>query len=143
MTVGLRIVAAAFIWFGLFGHDWLAVQQRIDPKAGCRQNPAIVDRCFPIHGRLFASNGSPGVRIWPVGTKRILGVMPSEAEIVPDVVRKNINWDARLYGDFEVCPFTRETPGTMRLVCVESATNLVGERFVEGQSVPVIFRIRR
>jgi hypothetical protein len=31
----------------------------------------------------------------------------------------------------------------MRTVCVESAANLVAERFIEGRATPEIVRIRR
>jgi hypothetical protein len=81
------------------------------------------------------------MRIWPVGTNRILGVIPSESEIVPEVIKQYVNWDTRLYGDFEVCPFTKEKPGEMQIVCVEAASKLVGERFVEGKDAPITFRI--
>ncbi|MFZ3212287.1 MAG: hypothetical protein WA188_12310 [Terriglobales bacterium] len=36
--------------------------------------------------------------------------------------------DETIYGDFEVCPFTRERKGAMRLVCIESASNVVVKR---------------
>ena len=81
--------------------------------------------------------------MWSVGTKRILGVVPSENEIVPEITKQHVNFDTRLYGDFEVCPFSREKPGEMQIICVESAANLVGERFVEGKAPPVVFRIRK
>jgi len=44
--------------------------------------------------------------------------------IFPD----NLNFDSGnrdIYGDFEVCPFTPERKGAMRLVCIESASHLV------------------
>ena len=49
-------------------------QQRSDRR--CRGNTDLVGECFEFHGRMFVSNGTPGVRIWPVGTKRLLGVLP-------------------------------------------------------------------
>jgi hypothetical protein len=117
--------------------------QGIDPKMGCRGNPAVVGQCFAVHGRIFFSNGTPSMRIWRVGTTRVLGVLPSEAEIAPAVVRKYVRSGTNLYGDFEVCPFEKETPGWMRAVCVESATNLVVERHIDGREAPEVFRIRR
>jgi len=135
--------AAMFCSVVLVGAIVAASQRPIDPKAGCRRNPDIVDKCRTIHARLFISNGTPGMRMWPVGTKRILGVVPSENEIVPEIIKQHVNFDTRLYGDFEVCPFSREKPGEMQIVCIESAANLVGERFVEGKAVPVVFGIRK
>ncbi len=34
-----------------------------------------------------------------------------------------------IFGDFEVCPFTPERKGHMRMVCVQSATKLVIKRW--------------
>lgn len=52
-------------------------------------------RCFVVHGRLAIGNGTPSVRIWPVGTKRILGVNdaqndPEGEELFPPDVRRMI-----------------------------------------------------
>ena len=68
---------------------------------------------------------------------------PSESEVVPEIIRQHVSFDTRVYGDFEVCPFTKEKAGEMQLVCIETADNLVGERFVEGKDAPVVFRIRK
>jgi len=40
----------------------------------CKNNAYLVGQCFRLHGRAFFSNGTPSLRIWHVGTKRILGV---------------------------------------------------------------------
>lgn len=87
-----------------------------------------------MHGRLFAANGRPSFRIWIVGTRRILGVSHRVAdESHRPLLPANV-WAAFgdgqafgtfVYGDFEVCPFTRDRPGWMRLVCIASARNLV------------------
>jgi hypothetical protein len=134
---GLLVAAAAVV--GTAAPE----PQSIDPKRGCRLNPAVVGPCFKLHGRLSVGNGTPSMRIWRIGTKRILGVLPSETEIVPEVVRANVEFQTNLYGDFEVCPFERERPGAMQTVCVESASNLVAERFIVGKATPEIVRIRR
>ena len=74
------------------------------------------------------SNGTPSVRIWVVGTHRILGV--SESKFVdpsycnlPDDILAKLSWNNDLFGDFMVCPFTKDEPGVMRLVCVQSVAN--------------------
>ena len=75
-------------------------------------------------GRMRAYNGNPTYRIWKIGTQRILGVTgshPGEEPILPDGVA--CGFDCDVYADFEVCPFTREKPGVMQRVCVESAAN--------------------
>jgi hypothetical protein len=43
---------------------------------------------------------------------------------MPESLTAKLDWDAEAYGDFEVCPFTKERPGEMRMVCVEKAENV-------------------
>jgi hypothetical protein len=92
----------------------------------CKEDPGIVDRCFMIHGRVTYGNGSPQMRIWRVGTDRILGVLDSENEIIPDNLSHQLRgYGVEVYGDFEVCPFTKKRPEEMQMVCVEAASHLV------------------
>jgi len=52
----------------------------------------------------------------------------TEAEDNTDTLPRNVDAalspDTDLFGDFVVCPFTPDTPGEMRMVCVDSAKNL-------------------
>lgn len=80
MTKNIAVLAAMCL---ALINSVVSAGQRIDANGGCRRNPALVASCFTLHGRLFVGNGAPSMRIWRVGTKRILGVLPSEAEIVP------------------------------------------------------------
>ena len=84
----------------------------------CKTDPDIIGACFEFHGRLFIANGGPSLRIWRIGTKRILGV-PNE--IMPEALDVHMGFDVEAYGDFTVCPFTAERPGAMQMVCIESA----------------------
>jgi hypothetical protein len=97
----------------------------------CKGNPELVARCFEVHGRIRIVNGGPQMRIWRIGTDRILGVLPSEGEIIPDNLSKALDavgeWP-EVYGDFEVCPFTKEKPEEMQMVCIESARHLVSRK---------------
>ena len=93
----------------------------------CRGNNDVVAACYPVHGRMFLANGSPSLRIWPVGTSRLLGVMPSEQEIIPSKIREQLAFGVRVYADFQVCPFTQQEPGQMQFICVESASNVIIE----------------
>jgi hypothetical protein len=110
----------------------------IKRENGCKENPAIVGECFKIHGRISLYNGTPSIRIWPVGTKRLLGVLPSENEIMPANVSKHIAWGTDIFGDFLVCPFTKQESGHMQFVCIESASNLLLERHGSGQESEII-----
>lgn len=65
--------------------------------------------------------------IWPIGTKRLLGVLPSEQEIVPvDIGHAfaEAMEEKYIFGTFEVCPFTNQTDGAMQFVCIESSRAL-------------------
>jgi len=55
-----------------------ALEREIDMKAGCKNNPQIGGACFSVHGRLSAYNGAPSLRIWPIGTHRLLGVLKDQ-----------------------------------------------------------------
>jgi hypothetical protein len=72
----------------------------------CSSDPNIVGACYKIHGRISAYNGTPTLRIWRIGTDRILGV---EDDIsVPEPLSRQLGWDVDVYADFELCPFTHE-----------------------------------
>jgi len=89
----------------------------------------VVGECRDVHGRLEATNGNPSLRIWVVGTKRILGVAGDEgAELLPSSLRELISFEATLYGDFRVCPVTLPKPAAMQLVCIKAGRRLVQER---------------
>ncbi|TMJ18816.1 MAG: hypothetical protein E6G92_03015 [Alphaproteobacteria bacterium] len=99
----------------------------------CRANPDRVGSCRTVHGRFFFANGTPSKRIWVVGTRRILGVSERPAAGGEGVEGLPANLQAALpdqpfrtevYGDFEVCPFTRERPGWMQIVCIARAARL-------------------
>ncbi len=67
--------------------------------------------------------------LWPVGTKRMLGVTSGpRLDDADDPIRPpNLKFDHSykpIYGDFEVCPLTPERKGEMQSVCIESASKL-------------------
>lgn len=96
-------------------------------QEACRTDPDIIGACFQVHGRLSIWNGSPSLRIWRIGTKRILGVhrdMPPPESVIAHVS----DFGDEVYADFTVCPFTEERPGAMQMVCIESAENVVTKK---------------
>ena len=104
----------------------VSAEDRSAPRAHCKGNPELVEPCFTVHGRLFAANGTPSLRIWPIGTKRILGVHHDEEPwSVPGCLSPHIGFDKDLYADFLLCPFTHERTGRMRFVCIESASRML------------------
>jgi hypothetical protein len=107
----------------------------------CRNRPDVVGKCFAVHGRLSVYNGTPSIRLWPMGTKRLLGVIdpgdPSNAPgptILPIEIKNKLDWNKDVFGDFSVCPLTRQRSGRMQTICIESGKNLVvREHKLEGR----------
>jgi hypothetical protein len=56
----------------------------------CKGNPKIIAACYTVHGRATFGPGTPALRIWPVGTKRMLGVTagPIADDADDPIVRK-------------------------------------------------------
>ena len=86
----------------------------IHPDKGCQNNPEVIGSCFTVHGRISVYNGTPCVRIWKIGTDRLLGILPSEDEIMPIAIKTELGVGTQIYGDYLVCPFTQEKKGTCR-----------------------------
>ena len=105
----------------------------------CKNDPETVGPCFKIRGRVFATNGTPSVRIWRVGTKRILGVHEkvlnagnADQTLIPENLAEAFQpFENQVYGDLEVCPYTTEKPAEMQFVCIESASRLRVEWLTE------------
>jgi hypothetical protein len=74
-------------------------------------------------------NGAPSVRIWRIGTHRILGVSEGRFALagfcnLPRWLRDTLDARKAIIADFQVCPFTRSEAGVMQLVCVDTAYNV-------------------
>lgn len=102
--------------------------------ASCRASPQRTGDCFTVHGRMTSCTGVPNLRIWIVGTRRVLGVTdaagnPAGDHIVPPKLDQSLSADGpcgkAAYGDFTVCPLTPDRPGVMRRVCLVEAGRLV------------------
>ena|SRR5580693_2083515 len=96
--------------------------------------PHFVGPCFTVHGKLVQSNGDPSLRIWRVGTKRILGILDCKGRdesslALPKAVSRIAGEHAATstFGDYTVCPLTKPRTGWMQMVCIKSATHLVPE----------------
>lgn len=101
----------------------------VQAAKSCAEDPRLVAPCFSVRGRLSVYNGTPSQRIWVVGTHRILGVSenryaPDGYDFLPSNMPRPIDPQAFYFGDFTVCPFTKDVPGVMRLVCVQSVDRL-------------------
>jgi hypothetical protein len=90
-----------------------------EPK--CKENPKIVAKCFTVHARANLGADSVPIYLWPIGTKWRLGVTggPTLDDSVEPIYPKNLQFELdsdSIYGDFEVCPFTKEKKDHLRLV---------------------------
>ena len=95
----------------------------------CRAQPALVGKCFRVRGRLSLYNGAPTIRLWRVGTKRMLGVSASYSRDgysrIPEELEKKLDWETDVWGDFLACPFTRQRPKEMQMICIEEGKNVL------------------
>jgi len=94
--------------------------------------------CYWTHGRLSFTNGTPSVRLWKIGTSRILGIYsgPSsgpfddgivddeDVELPPNLMKHDFT-KSSVFADFEVCPLAPEKDGHMQPACIESAKRIV------------------
>ena len=94
---------------------------------------AASEPCRTVHGRMDLWTGTPSVRIWVIGTHRVLGVeQPNESfDDLPPAVRRiwsgkdaETDWKTSIYGDFEVCPLAAYQPHRMQRVRLAGAQHL-------------------
>lgn len=108
--------------------------------ANCSLSARRVGECFRVHGRLSFSETAPEIRLWPVGTHRVLGVLSwdgQEEHALSEAMLERL-WGgrdipSRIWGDFEVCPLSPEQPGRMQMVCLLSAHKLFVQRVIPDQ----------
>lgn len=91
----------------------------------CVDSKSIVGACWNVRGRVAPYNGNPSVRIWPVGSNRLLGVRDAEPPRLPPALAKMLSWDAYVFADLKVCPLTKAREGRMQIVCIAGARNVV------------------
>ena len=92
----------------------------------CDRATNIVGNCWTVHGRISITNGTPGVRIWPVGTMRLLAVAgPEDNPFMPSDIFSKLTVRNEAFGNFEVCPLTAERAHEMQFVCVRSVSKLL------------------
>ena len=116
---------------------WLFIGVLLTPAGGdeggsepyrCATRPDVVGPCVDLRGRLSFWNGAPSARIWPVATKRLLGV---HADVLPPALDAEMTrfdpqqrFDTEAWARFTVCPLTRYRIGHMQFVCIEAWRDL-------------------
>jgi hypothetical protein len=95
-----------------------------------------LNQAFTVHGRLSVYNGSANLRIWIVGSKRMLYIAADSPALdkINRVFGDGQGWFTRdIFGDFTVEPLAPDTKGHMRPVRVIGVKNVVIAR--EGKVV--------
>jgi hypothetical protein len=114
----------------ILGGSISAMSPPLQAQKPCREHPQLIGECFNVRGRLSVYNGAPAVRLWRIGTRRVLGISEQRFSLpeyrnLPEDLTKQLNGENELVADFLVCPFTRAKPREMQLVCIESAKDVV------------------
>lgn len=130
MIIRLSIPLLLLVW------SCVPAQTPVEHEAkSCRARTDLVGKCFNVRGRLSVYNGTPSIRLWPVGTRRLLGVLDPKdisaepgPSTIPASVRGRLDWDKEIFGDYLVCPLSRSKPGRMQTVCIESGKNLIARK---------------
>ena len=106
-------------------------ESRLREAPSCSTRPDLNGKCFNVHGRLSVYNGTPSIRLWPLGSKRLLGVLdPNDVSsapgptVLPDDIKLKLDWNKDVFGDFLVCPLSKGQPGRMQTICLESGKHL-------------------
>ncbi len=60
--------------------------------------------------------------LWPVGSHRLLWAAYG-TDHLDDLLRNHLD-DSYLFGNFVVCPLSKDIPGEMRHVCIKQALSL-------------------
>src|SRR5262245_48301115 len=81
MTTQFRVILIALLLLVVTA----SVSARLFPQGrSCRARSDVAGKCFTVHGRLSVYNGTPSIRLWPIGTKRLLGIIdPNDASNAP------------------------------------------------------------
>ena len=98
----------------------------------CRTSHNLVGACFTVRGHLFEAAVPPRIRIAAAGGKEIFAVLDRQAlagtgELLPADVNALLMAApsvTAVEGDYEICPFEKDTSGSMRAVCIQSAAHL-------------------
>jgi hypothetical protein len=114
----------------IFAGSVSAMSPPLAVQKSCREHSQLIGKCFRVRGRLSTYNGNPAVRLWRIGTRRVLGISEQRFSLpdyrnLPEDLTNQLNRENSIIGDFLVCPFTPAKPREMQLVCIESAKNVV------------------
>src|SRR5882672_5703665 len=72
-------------------------------EKSCREHPQLAGKCFAVRGRLSVYNGAPAVRLWRIGTRRLLGVSEQRFNLpgyrnLPEHLTQQLGRDTEIVG---------------------------------------------
>lgn len=106
---------------------WLSLGTALAQPDSWTCQAQLIEPCARRHGRLSSQNGI-ALKIWLVGTTRVVGLQ-NNVEELPPLVQKYLDMTSAnhsyIFGDFDICPLEPDTPKHVRRVCVVGAQNLV------------------
>ncbi|MBX3024946.1 hypothetical protein KF840_08565 [bacterium] len=124
MTRRARVIAMLASLALAIGLGAVAAAEAARPDYVCAGRPDVVGPCFELRGRLSFWNGAPSARIWPVGSKRLLGVHDDllPPAFVAEMARfdPHDRFDTEAWAHFTLCPITRRRAGHIQFVCIEA-----------------------
>ena len=128
MSLPLRIVTVALLW--------LTINVAGAASSQTAAKPAFP--CFKHHGRLMGGLNGITIRLWLIGTNRVLAVeggvtLPEDANKYFDAASPDFSV---IYGDFEICPLEPDVPGQARRVEVNRFEKLVVQNLKDSSRPP-------
>jgi hypothetical protein len=93
----------------IFGANNVPFVYSLSQNKSCKEHPRLIGPCFNVHSRLSYYNGAPSLRLWPVGTHRLLGIsegrfaLPGYDNVPSAVIARLANFENEMFADFTVC----------------------------------------
>jgi hypothetical protein len=79
-------------------------------------------RCFNVHARYAVYTGDGMETLWPVGTHRLYWAAFGTNSL-DELIQGRLD-DVYIFGDFVVCPLSKEITGEMLHVCIQHSEHL-------------------
>ena len=128
MCLRLRSVTVALLWLTI----------NVGGAASLQTDAKAAFPCFKHHGRLMGGLNGITIRLWLIGTNRVLAVdggvtLPEDANKYFDAASPDFSV---IYGDFDICPLEPDVPGQARRVEVNGFEKLVVQNLKDSSRPP-------
>jgi hypothetical protein len=88
------------------------------PLLSCQSDPDLAGACYRMRGRVSVADGSGGMRVWQVGTPKVMDLAEG---MLPDELAEQVTPAMRVYANMLVCPVRGNGLKAPATVCIESA----------------------